>query len=443
MKRKNLSRRTFLMGAALAISGCGTTPKTLVAAAPGPKGTASTRRLSANEKINIAGIGIGGQGHEDMKNCEEHNIVALCDVDWAFAGRTFKRFPNAKQYKDFRVMLEKQKDIDAVVIATPDHTHAIAAMTAIQFGKHVYCEKPLTYSVEESRKLEAAAREAKIATQMGNSGQANEEVRVTAEYVMSGAIGPVREVHVWTDRPIWPQGIGRPSETQPVPETLDWDLWLGVAPERPFNRAYHPFKWRGWWDFGTGALGDIGCHAFHPIFRVLKLGHPTSVEACSSDKKIVSLETYPLASIVRYQFPAREDMPPLALTWYDGGLRPARPPELEAERAMEEGGTLYIGDKGKMLGHVPIPEARRKELGQPPKTLPRSPGHFQEWFQACKGGEPAGANFDIASLVTQTVLLGNIALRTGKHLLWDGNQITNVPEANQFLKREYRAGWSV
>ena len=447
------------MGAALAVSGCSTTSKTLVAAAPAsagvprePERAASqfvnrrqtvTRRLSANEKINIAGIGIGGQGHEDMKNCEEHNIVALCDVDWAFAGRTFKRFPNAKQYKDFRVMLEKQKDIDAVVIATPDHMHAIAAMTAIQFGKHVYCEKPLTYSIEESRKLEAAAREAKIATQMGNSGQASEEVRVTAEYVMSGAIGPVREVHVWTDRPIWPQGIKRPSETHPVPDTLDWDLWLGPAPERPFNRAYHPFKWRGWWDFGTGALGDIGCHAFHPIFRVLKLGHPTSVEACSSDKKIVSLETYPLASIVRYQFPAREDMPPLAMTWYDGGLRPARPPELEAERSLEDGGTLYIGDKSKMLGHIPIPESRRKELGQPPKTLPRSPGHFQEWFQACKGGEPAGANFDIASLVTQTVLLGNIALRTGKRLLWDGNQITNVPEANQFLKREYRAGWSV
>ena len=463
MKKKHLSRRTFLMGAALAVSGCSTTrrrlptvqpptSKTLVAAKP--TRPASTRRLSPNEKLNIAGIGVGGQGHEDMKNCEEHNIVALCDVDWAFAGRTFKRNPNAKQYKDFRVMLEKQKDIDAVVIATPDHTHAIAAMTAIQLGKHVYCEKPLTYTVDESRKLAAAAREAKIATQMGNSGQASEEVRITSEYVWSGAIGPVREVHVWSDRPIWPQGVRRPSETHPVPETLDWDLWLGPAPERPFNRAYHPFKWRGWWDFGTGALGDMGCHALHPIFRVLKLGYPTSVEACSSDKDKINAEaasyrpaadpeTYPLASIVRYQFPAREDMPPLAMTWYDGGLRPARPPELEKERALEDGGTLYIGDKGKMLGHIPIPEARRKELGQPPKTQPRSPGHFQEWFQACKGGEPAGANFDIASLVTQTVLLGNVALRTGKHLLWDGNQITNVPEANQFLTREYRAGWSV
>jgi len=427
------------MGAALAVSGCSTTSKTIVATKP--KVPAAPRPLSANEKLNIAGIGIGGQGHEDMKNCEEHNVVALCDVDSAYAGRTLRRFPNAKQYKDFRVMLEKQKDIDAVVIATPDHIHAVAAMTAIQLGKHVYCEKPLTHSIDEARKLAAAARDAKIATQMGNSGQAKEEVRVTCEYVWSGAIGPVREVHVWSDRPIWPQGIRRPSETQPVPETLDWDLWLGPAPERPFNRAYHPFKWRGWWDFGTGALGDMGCHAFHPIFRVLKLGHPLSVEACSSDKKNVSLETFPLASIVRYQFPAREDMPPLALTWYDGGLRPARPPELEAERSLEEGGTMYVGDKGKMLGHIPIPEVRRKELGTPPKTLPRSPGHFQEWFQACKGGEPAGADFDIASLVTQTVLLGNVALRTGKQLLWDGNQVTNVPDANQYLSREYRAGW--
>ena len=424
------------MSAALAASGCTSTSKPVLVAA-------ASRPVPPGEKLNIAGIGVGGQGFEDMKNCEGHNVVALCDVDWKLASRAFKRFPNAKPYKDFRVMLEQQKDIDAVVIATPDHTHAIAAMAAIKLGKHVYCEKPLTFCVEEARKLAAAAREAKVATQMGNNGQASEEVRVTCEYVWSDAIGPVREVHVWTDRPIWPQGIGRPAEADPVPETLDWDLWLGSAPERPFNRAYHPFKWRGWRDFGTGALGDMGCHAFHPIFRVLKLGHPISVEACSSDKEHINPETFPLASIVRYQFPARDDMPPLALTWYDGGLRPARPPELEEGRTLENGGTLYVGDKGKMLGHVPIPDARRKELGTPPKTVPRSPGHFQEWFQACKGGEPAGANFDIASVVTQTVLLGNIALRTGKRLLWDGNQITNVPEANAFLTREYRAGWSI
>jgi len=434
MAKGSFSRRTFLMGAALGLSGCASTSTVLAASSSQP---------SANEKLNIAGIGVGGQGASDLKNCEAHNIVALCDVDWVRASQTFKRYPNAKKYKDFRVMLDKEKDIDAVIVATPDHVHAFAAMAAIQLGKHVYCEKPLTHSVEEARQLAAAAREAKVATQMGNSGQASESVRVAREYINSGAIGKPREVHVWTDRPIWPQGIKRPSETQPIPKTLDWDLWLGPAPERPYNRAYLPFKWRGWWDFGTGALGDIGCHAFHPIFRVLDLGHPVSVEACSSDKNEVGDETFPLASIVRYVFPATDKRPSIELTWYDGGLRPARPAELDGGRSLEDNGTLYIGDEGKMLGHVPIPDARRKELGQPPKTEPRSPGHFEEWFQACKGGEPAGANFDMAGLVTEVVLLGNVALRAGKHILWDGNQITNVPEANELLSREYRSGWKL
>lgn len=440
MDKRHLSRRTFLMGTALTAAGCSTTSKTKPAVAPV---RVAKRSVSPNEKLNIAGIGVGGQGHSDIKNCEAHNIVALCDVDWNFAGKTFQRYPNAKQYKDFRVMLEKQKDIDAVVIATPDHMHAFAAMAAIKLGKHVYCEKPLTFCIDEARKLASAAREAKVATQMGNNGQANEEVRVAREYVKTGALGAVREVHVWTDRPIWPQGIGRPAAADPVPDTLDWNLWLGAAPERPFNRAYHPFKWRGWRDFGTGALGDIGCHSFHPIFKVLNLGFPTSVEACSSDKKKINPETFPLASIVRYEFPARDGMPPVSLTWYDGGLKPARPAELEEARSLEDNGTLYIGDAGKMLGHVPIPEARRKEIGTPPKTEPRSPGHFQEWFNACTGGEPAGSNFDMASLVTQTVLLGNVALTTGKRLLWDGEKVTNVPEANALFTREYRAGWSL
>ena len=439
MKRKQVSRRVFMMGAAAttAAAGCKTGKQTTrVAVAPG---------TSANEKLNIAGIGIGGQGYGDMENCERHNVVALCDVDWRKAGRTFEKFPNAKRYKDFRVMLDKQKDIDAVVIATPDHTHAFASMAAIELGKHVYCEKPLTHSVYESRVLAEAARKAGVATQMGNSGQASDTARLMCDYVWDGAIGPVREVHVWTNRPIWPQQIGRPTEVHPVHDDLDWDLWLGPAPERPFNRIYHPFRWRGWWDFGTGALGDIGCHAFHPIFRALKLGHPTSVEASSSYKDTVNKETFPLASMVHYQFPAREKMPPLKLTWYDGGLKPRRPDELEPGRDLGEGGTLFLGDKGAMLGHTLIPESKRREYGRPPKMLPRSPGHFEEWFEACKGGEPAGANFDMAGLVTEVVLLGNIALRTGKKLQWDAPsmQITNIPEANQHLQREYRKGWSL
>jgi predicted dehydrogenase len=428
-----------LIGAAMAASGCATTGERLAATVAAGRG----RSISPNEKINIAGIGIGGQGRSDLENCESQNIVALCDVDWKYASRAFNKYPNAKKYKDFRVMLEKENDIDAVVIATPDSTHAVAAMAAMECGKHVYCEKPLTFCIEEARKLADAARGAKVATQMGNGGQASEESRVTCDYIWSGAIGPVREVHVWTNRPIWPQGIRRPTEADTVPETLDWDLWLGPAPERAFNRAYLPFKWRGWRDFGTGALGDMGCHAFHPIFRALKLEHPISVEACSSDKDRINPETFPLAEIVRYEFPARGDMPPVALTWYDGGMLPPRPVEFEGDDLLPEGGTLYIGDKAKMFGHVVIPEAARKELGRPPKMIERSPGHWEEWFRACQGGEPAGANFDVASVVTQAVLLGNISQLTRKRLLWDGTKITNVPDANKFLGREYRKGWEI
>ena len=423
----------------MAASGCATTGERLAASVAAARG----RSISPNEKINIAGIGIGGQGRGDLENCESHNIVALCDVDWKYASRAFNKYPDAKRYKDFRVMLDKQKDIDAVVIATPDNTHAVAAMAAIQCGKHVYCEKPLTFCVDEARKLADAARAAKVATQMGNSGQASEESRVTCDYIWSGALGPVREVHVWTNRPIWPQGVRRPAEADAVPETLEWDLWLGPAPERPFNRAYLPFKWRGWRDFGTGALGDMGCHAFHPIFRALKLGHPMSIEACSSDKERINKETFPLAEIVRYQFPARGDMPAVMLTWYDGGLFPAKPAEIDSDDPLEEGGTLYVGDNGKMLGYRIIPEARRRELGRPPRMIERSPGHFEEWFNACRGGEPAGANFDVASVVTQATLLGNIAQKTRKRLLWDGEKITNVADANKYLGREYRPGWEI
>jgi len=440
MSNRHFTRRSFLISAAMAASGCATTGGERLAATVA---AVPRRSISPNEKINIAGIGIGGQGRGDLENCELHNIVALCDVDWKYAARAFNKYPNAKQYKDFREMLDKQKDIDAVVIATPDNTHAVAAMAAIQRGKHVYCEKPLTFCVEEARKLADAARAAKVATQMGNGGQASEESRLTCDYIWSGALGPVREVHVWTNRPIWPQGVRRPAEADTVPETLDWDLWLGPAPERPFNRAYLPFKWRGWRDFGTGALGDMGCHAFHPIFRALKLGHPVSIEACSSDKDRINPETFPLAEIVRYEFAARGDMPPLALTWYDGGLLPAKPPEIDTDDPLEEGGTLYIGESGKMLGHRIIPAVRRTELGRPPRMIERSPGHWKEWFNACRGGEPAGANFDMASLVTQATLLGNIAQKTRKRLLWDGEKITNVADANKYLGREYRAGWEI
>ena len=404
-----------------------------------------------SEKLNIAGIGVGGQGGGDIGNVSSENIVALCDVDDRRAAGTFNKFPKAKKYKDFRKMLEKEnKNIDAVVVATPDHTHAVATMMAIKMGKHVYCEKPLAHDIVEVRKVTEAAREAKVATQLGNQGQASEGTRLVCEFIWDGAIGPVREVYSWCNRPISPRGQGRPKETPPVPDGLSWDLWLGTAPERPYHPCYLPFNWRGWWDFGTGVLGDIGCHQFAPIFRALKLGYPTSVEASTSG---VNSETAPLASIVRYEFPARGDMPPVKLTWYDGGLMPPRPAELEDGRRY--GGAdsnLYVGDKGKMLGHRLIPEARMKEYKSPPKTLPRSPGHHREWLLACKGGPPAGSNFEVSGPMAEVVLLGNIAVRMGQtlyekglKLYYDGPnmRITNMPEANKYIRREYRKGWTL
>ncbi len=425
-----------------------------------------TGQTSPSEKLNIAGIGMGGQGTGLIGRFNEHNIVALCDVDDRQAAGAYRRFPKARQYRDYRKLLEKEKNIDAVVVATTDNLHAPVSMMAIKMGKHVYCEKPLTHTIREARMLAEAAREYKVATQMGNSGQASEMTRRMSEFVAAGAIGPVREVHIWTDRPIgwWPQGVSRSKETPPVPSTLDWDLWLGPAPERPFNPAYLPFKWRGWWDFGTGALGDMGCHAFDPVFRALRLGHPTSVVACATE---LNKETYPLASIVRYEFPARGDWPAVKLSWYDGGLKPDWPDGLDADRGLGSNGTLFIGDKGAMLAGrqsdpLIFPESRRNEFEPPPKTLARSIGHYEEWVEACKGGSPAGAHFGFASLVTETVLLGNIALRMDERgsgrgqrrsrrvgpmpkLNWDGANlnVTNVPEANAFIHREYRKGWTL
>ncbi len=276
------------------------------------------------------------------------------------------------------------------------------------------------------------------------------------EYIWAGAIGPVREVHVWTDRPLrgindvyWPQGVNRPTDTPPVPETLDWDLWLGPAPERPYHPAYVPFKWRGWWDFGTGALGDIGCHRIDPIWRALKLRCPSSVEASCT---LVNNETYPVASMVTYQFDERGGLPPVKLTWYDGGLRPPRPDELADGQNLGTNGILFVGDEGKMLEYTLLPESKRKEFGKPPKIIPRSPGHHQEWIDACKGGKPAGSNFDHAGPLAEAVLLGNVALRpeikeklTRTSLHWDGPafKFTNMPEANKFLRRRYRKGWTL
>ena len=447
---ESFTRRKFLRPAAAAGTGICIVPRHVLGGAG---------NVPPSEKLNLAGIGIGGQGRADLEELKSQNIVALCDVDWDYAAPTFKKYPAAKRYKDFREMLDQEKSIDAVVVGTPDHIHAVASMTAIKHGKHVYCEKPLTRTVTEARRLAKAAAEAKVATQMGNQGMAFEGNRLIKEWIWGGVIGPVREVHVWSDRPThrgkaplwWPQGIERPTDTPPVPATLDWELWLGPAPWRPYHPAYVPFKWRGWWDFGSGGLGDMGIHNLAPVFDALKLGPPVSVHASSTP---VFKETVPLAALVHFEFAARDDMPALKLHWYDGGLLPERPEELEADRPLDaEDGIIFVGDKGKILvrgwgGESPrlIPESRHQAFKFPAKTLTRSIGHHNEWVQACKQGTPTASHFGFAGPLTEAVLLGSIAIRLGgEKLLWDpvNLKVTNSPEATALLHYPYREGWSL
>jgi len=454
-KKKQMNRRDFLLSTASAAATFTIVPRHVLG---GPGYT------PPSEKLNIAGVGVGGMGKSNLKNLTDENIVAICDVDEKYAGKVFDEYPQAKKYADFRKMLEEQKDIDAVVVATPDHTHAVISMMAMKMGKHVYCQKPLTHSVYEARMLTEAARKYKVATQMGNQGHSGEGVRLICEWIWDGSIGAVREVHAWTNRPVWPQGIDRPEETPAVPETLDWDLWLGPAPERAYNPAYLPFNWRAWLDFGTGALGDMACHVLDPVFWALKLGYPTAVEACHSYevrqmwKRVDNKETYPSASMVRYEFPARENMPPVQLKWYDGGMLPPQPEELEPGRKIgkDGSGVIFVGDKGKLTcgtyGDSPrlIPESRMREYKRPPKTLPRIEGdvggHEKNWVRACKGGEPACSNFDYAGFLTEAVLMGNLAIRNpGERLNWDGPNmtVTNLAEANEYVRRQYREGWTL
>jgi len=332
-----------------------------------------------------------------------------------------------------------------VVVGTTDHWHALISIAAMRKRKHVFCQKPLTRTVYEARRVAEVARETGVATQLAVGNQASEETRLLSEWIWDGAIGPVRRVVNWSSRPFWPQGIDRPAGEEPVPRGLDWDLWLGPAPMRPYHHAYHPFVWRGWYDFGCGALGDMGCYSFDTIFRVLKLSAPASVEASSTE---TYKETFPKASIIHYSFPARDDMPLVTLTWYDGGLKPPRPEELEDGRDMSEGneGLMFVGDKGTILcgftGENPrlIPEAKMKAYRQPPKSLPRSPGNYREWLDACKGGKPGGANFAFSGPVTEALLLGNVAVRTGEKLRWDP---ARLDPANELLNPPMRGSWKL
>jgi len=454
--RPSVPRRTFLASAAAVTAGFTIVPRHVLGGQSTP---------APSDRLNIAGIGVAGMGKSNLGRCETENIVALCDVDFGKADEVFKKYPDAKRYKDFRVMLDEQKDIDAVIVATPDHTHAVIAMAAMERKKHVYVQKPLTHSVQEARILTEAARKHGVASQMGNQGHSGEGIRLLCEWVWDGAIGHVREAHAWTNRPVWPQGVevDRPTDTPEVPPGLDWDLWLGPAHPRPYHPTYHPAKWRAWWDFGTGSLGDMACHIIDPLFWALKLKYPGSVEANIStywqaffEEAPSKHETYPRSSIVRFRFPARDKMPPVDLTWWDGGLMPARPAGLEPGRRMGDpnGGILLIGDKGTIVAgcyaESPrlVPESSMKKYKRPRKTLQRIPegadGHEQDWIRACKGGRPASSNFDYSGPLSEMVLMGNLAVRfPGRELFWNGEgmEVTNDKDANAYVRREYREGW--
>ena len=409
-----------------------------------------TGTMIEGRKLNIACIGVGGKGRSDVAGVSGENIVALCDVDFERGKASFEAHPQAKRYKDFRRMLMEMDDqIDAVTISTPDHMHFPAAMMAVKMGKHVFVQKPMSHTIEEARALTEAARKHKVATHMGIQGHSQDGIRRMREWHAVRAIGEVKEVHIWTNRPIWPQGDRPLLPATPLPEKFDYNLWQGVAPEREYNPAHIHFNWRGWWDYGCGALGDIGCHAMDGAFDVLKLGSPTRVESECGPQ---SPWSPPKWSKVIYDFPANDERGPIKLVWYDGGKMPERPKDLEADRKLpgDIGGQLWYGTEGTfMVSDVYcksariIPQTAWIEFAKnkmPAKTEKSTIGHYNEWIQAAKGGVPAGANFNYAGPLTEMVLLGNLSVRLGKAIEWDSENLhcTNVPEANDLVRKTYR-----
>jgi len=515
-KRREITRREFVKDVATVGAGLTIVPRHVLGRGMTPP----------SDLLNIAGVGVGGMGRANVINLSSQNIVALCDVDWGYADKGFSRLdadiqnlgkrleapdpepqpgkaafhfdreqakfrlaamqrlkdvhlPKAKRYSDYREMLEKQKDIDAVLVATPDHMHATIALAAMELGKHVYVQKPMAWCVSEARQLAKRARETKVATQMGNQGHSLDDARKTVEYVWAGAIGEVREVHIWTDRPLgyWPQGVPRPVKPTgpvesmrwngpgvdarlaaamagafPVPDKLDWNLFLGVAPKVEYHPIYHPFNWRGWVDWGVGAIGDMGAHLIDHSMWALQLGYPSSIEAISTPFNHAS---YPSAMMIIYEYPARGDgqskLPPVKLTWYDGGLMPPKPIELGDAELDKGGGALLIGSKGKLLhetyGANPrlLPKSLHDSFGIPAEKLPRIPNEHHElnWVAAAKGKAEASCPFEYAARLTETMLLGVVSLNAGKKIEYDSEnmRVTNSGPANDFLKREYRTGW--
>ncbi len=460
MKNHPISRRQFVGQTAAASFGAMVLPRHVLGG-PGFQAPSDT--------LNVAAIGAGGMGASNMNALTSQNIVAICDVD---ENRVFgslhddkgdvregrealkAAYKKAKKYKDFRVMLEKQKNIDGVVIATPDHTHASAAVMAMRKDIHVYVQKPLTYSVHEARVLRKVAKETGVVTQMGNQGHSHDDGRRLLELLWAGAIGPVHEAHIWTNRPIWPQGIERPTKSEKPPKTLDWDLFLGPAKKVPYHPGYTPFSWRGWTDYGTGALGDMGAHLIDHTYWALDLKAPTTIEAAGSPYGGDDRASFPLATQVHYEF-AQGYRDPILVTWYDGGLLPRRPHQMPADAEVNRGGgAMLIGEKGVLVydtyGHNPrlFPAILEQEYANVPVSLPRiETSHEMNWANACKGIGEATCPFDYAGRLTETMLLGNVALQAGygRKLFWDAKtgEFTNAPDANQYLHYEYRKGWEL
>lgn len=430
-RNRSLTRRSFIQQSALGVAG--------LWLAGGQNLLA--RKLSANDKLNIGVIGVANRGGANFQGVASQNIVALCDVDENYLRAAAQKLPQAKTYSDFRKLLD-QKEIDAVVISTTDHTHAPATVMALKSGRHVYCEKPLTHTVSEARIVAELARKHKRVTQMGTQIHATGNYRRVVELVKSGAIGPVREVHNWAGT-VW---AGRPlsKEPVPVPAHLSWDLWLGPAPKRPYDPAYVPAHWRGWWAFGGGTMADMGCHHIDLSYWALDLRHPISIEA---EGPPVNSETCPEWLIVRYEFPARGPLPPVNLTWYNGGKRPRY--FTEGKLPKWGNGTLFVGEKGMLLAdydrHVLLPEKDFAGFVPPKPFIQESIGHHEEWIEACKMNGPTTCNFDYSGALTEAVLLGNVAYRVGQKLEWDAEKLkaTNCPEARQFIQHRYRAGWKI
>lgn len=486
------NRRNFLKQSGLTAAGITIVPSLTVS---------GLGHKAPSDKMNIAGVGIGGKGYPNLKAMSQENIVALCDVDWKYSDRTFKEFPNAKRYWDWRKMFDEMgKSIDGVMVATADHTHAIVSATALTIGKHVYCQKPLTHSVYESRLLTKLAAKHKVATQMGNQANSGDGVRQVCEWIWNGEIGEVKEVHAWTDRPIWPQGLQRPTNVMNTPDTLNWDLFIGPAPMRPYHEVYTPWNWRGWWDFGTGAFGDMACHVLDPVYRSLKLGYPKKVRGSST---LINTESAPQAETVEFTFPAREKLPKVAMPevkvyWYDGGLLPNKSDLLpEGVNLMADGlgGCIFVGSKDTLVcdcggfnarlisGHVPNVTRYLRRI---PGAVGYKDGpHEQDWIRACKESPESRvegtSNFSYSGPFNEMVLLGVLAIRLqglNKSLRWDAEkmQITNISpaeelkvvaissfkvvgghphfttqyqkfnaleQANEYIRHTYREGWNL